>query len=125
MPTDRVLPTLDEAEWASEVWGIVQRKEKAEENLQKLKELHEEGLSALKPHQIEMTCQFWALTSMGMKMPVEKEEYEAWGEWGPWHWNWNEWWPEEREWWEPRESQWNWREMDATRTVKTSESVSK
>ncbi len=72
MPTDRVLPTLDEAVWASGMLGTVQGKEKAEENLQKLRELHEEELSALKPHQIEMTCQFWALRSMGMQMPEER-----------------------------------------------------
>ena len=42
MPTDGVFPTPDEAEWASGMWGTVQGKEKAEENLQKLRELHEE-----------------------------------------------------------------------------------
>jgi hypothetical protein len=111
MPADRVLPTLDEAEWASGMWGPAQEKEKAEDNLQKLMELHEEELSALKPYQIEMTRQFWALTSMGMKMPEEKEEDEEWGTWGPWHWHWNEWWPGEGEWWEPGwGSQWNWKE---------------
>ena len=51
-------------------------KEKAEANLQRFKERHEEELSALKPHQIEMTCQFWALTSMGMKKPEEEEADE-------------------------------------------------
>ena len=46
MPTDRVVPTPDEAEWASEMWETVQGKEKAEDNLQKLSELHKEELSA-------------------------------------------------------------------------------
>ena len=49
------------------MWGTVHEKEKADENLQKLREVHKEEISALKPHQIEMTCHLWALTSMGMK----------------------------------------------------------
>ena len=60
MPTDRALPTLDEAEWASEVWGTVQGKAEVERSLQNHKELRREELSALKPHQVDMVCQFWA-----------------------------------------------------------------
>ena len=45
MQSDRVFPTPDEAEWASEMWGIVQGKEEAEESLHKFKELHGEAMS--------------------------------------------------------------------------------
>ena len=43
--TTRMMPTPDEAEWASEVWDTVQSKEEAEEILQKFKELHGEAMS--------------------------------------------------------------------------------
>jgi hypothetical protein len=66
-------------------------------------------MSDLKPHQMEMACQFWVLTSMGITMPEEDVRNEEWRPWDPW-WNWNEGWPGQEEWWEPRGSQWNWKE---------------
>jgi hypothetical protein len=88
--TTQAMPTPDEAEWASEVWGTVQGKEEAEESLHKFKELHREAMADLKPHQLEMACQFRVLASMGITMPEEDAGNE--------------------EWWEPRGSQWNWKE---------------
>ena len=110
---ENALPTLDEAEWASETWGTVQGKEEAEESLHKFKELRREAMADLKPHQVEMACQFWTLTIMGITMPEEEAGDEEWGAWNPWYWNWNQWWPGEGERWEPRGSQWNWREDES------------
>ena len=36
-----------------------------------------------KPHEVEMLCQHWVLTSMGITREG-KEEQETWG---PWHWD--------------------------------------
>jgi hypothetical protein len=107
--TTQAMPTPDEAERASEMWGTVQGKEEAEESLHKCKELHREAMADLKPHQLEMACQFWVLASMGITMPEEDAGNEEWGPWDLW-WNWNEGWRGQEEWCEPRGSQWNWKE---------------
>jgi hypothetical protein len=79
----RVLPTVEEPEWASHVWHTAGVNEYREEAAQKNRESCLEELTSLQPHLARMACQWWVLTDAGSNRTREEEEHDTRG---IWHW---------------------------------------
>jgi hypothetical protein len=84
IPTDRIFPTPDEAEWASQKLLEIGMSEELCTVIDSLRESNQEAIAYLQPHQAEMTCMYWASADMGINMPEEEKEQEPEG---TWHWN--------------------------------------
>ena len=83
LPAARVLPTPDEAEWASQRVLAMGMPEDLRRAIKGLRESTQEALAHLRQHQVEMVCKYWALKDLGINMHEEGEQEAR----GTWHWN--------------------------------------